>query len=91
MEFINTPSPLRATFFKHANGHRDMVEIRVVGDPNSIIQKVTPEHIDQFPREWDAYQKRQEKTPEPEANGVKGLAKDQFRPGIRRTDTRHHL
>jgi hypothetical protein len=29
--------------------------------------------------------------PEPEADGVKGLAQDQFRLGIRRTDTRHHL
>lgn len=41
-------------FFK-VNG-RDHVEIKVVGDPNSVIQKVTDKHKQRFPREWAAYE-----------------------------------
>lgn len=58
MDTLNTPSPLRAAFYKDPDGKRDLVEIRIVGDPNSIIQKVTPDHVSQFPREWEAYQRR---------------------------------
>lgn len=60
MEFLNTPSPLRVTFFKHADGQRDMAEIKIVGDPNSVIKKVTPEVASQFPREWESYMQRQD-------------------------------
>lgn len=70
MDFLNTPSPLRATFFKDADGQRDKVEIKVVGDPNTIIQKVTPEIVAQFPHEWEQYQARQERDPEPETYGT---------------------
>jgi hypothetical protein len=58
MDFLNTPSPLRAEFFKDVDGHRDMVELRIVGDPNTTIQKVTPELAGKFPREWESYQKK---------------------------------
>jgi hypothetical protein len=70
MDFLNKPSPLRATFYKDADGQRDLVEIRIVGDTNSLIQKVKPEHVDQFPNEWAAYQARQEREPEPETSGT---------------------
>lgn len=70
MDFLNTPSPLRAEFFKDADGQRDKVEIKIVGDPNSIIRKVTPEIVAQFPHEWEQYQKRQQTMPEPEAFGT---------------------
>jgi hypothetical protein len=58
MDFLNAPSPLRAEFFKDVDGQRDMVELKIVGDPNTVIKKVTPELAGQFPREWEAYQKR---------------------------------
>lgn len=64
MEFLNTPSPLRAEFFKDVDGHRDMVELKIVGDPNTLIKKVTPELAGQFPREWEAYQKKHQNEPE---------------------------
>lgn len=70
MDFLNVPSPLRATFYKDPDGKRDLIEIRVVGDTNSIIHKVKPEHVEQFPREWEAYQLRQQREPEPEVNGT---------------------
>jgi hypothetical protein len=70
MDFLNTPSPLRAEFFKDVDGQRDKVEIKIVGDPNSIIKKVTPEVVAQFPQEWEAYQKRQVHHPEPEVDGT---------------------
>lgn len=46
-------SNVRAKFFK--DGDFDRVEISIVGDPNTIIQKVAPEHLKQFPKEWEAY------------------------------------
>lgn len=70
MDFLNTPSPIRVSFFKDADGIRDKAELRIVGDPNTIIQKVTPELVAQYPYEWEAYQKRQERDPEPEAIGT---------------------
>lgn len=59
MDFLDKPSPIRAEFFKDVDGQRDMVELKIVGDPNSLIKKVTPEIAGEFPREWEAYQKRQ--------------------------------
>lgn len=70
MDQLNTPSPLRASFYKDPDGKRDLVEIRVVGDPNTIVQKVTPDHISQFPREWEAYQARLHRDEEPEVYGT---------------------
>lgn len=49
-------SKLRANFFKDVDGKQDLVEIVVIGDPNTLIKKVTPEHVKRFPREWEAYQ-----------------------------------
>lgn len=60
MEFLNTPSLLRAEFFKDVDGQRDMVELKIVGDPNTLIKKVTPELAGRFPREWEAYQAKNE-------------------------------
>lgn len=60
MEFLNTPSPIRAEFFKDVDGQRDMVELKIVGDPNTLIKKVTPEIAGRFPREWESYQAKNE-------------------------------
>ena len=50
-------SKVRAKFFKDDDGqHRDMVEISIIGDPNTLIRKVTPEDVQRFPRDWEAYQ-----------------------------------
>lgn len=46
-------SNLRASFFR--DGEFDRVEIKIVGDPNTYISKVSPDHISQFPREWESY------------------------------------
>ncbi len=46
---------LRAKFFKDDVINRDMVEISIIGDPNTLIQKVDPDHVRQFPREWESY------------------------------------
>lgn len=51
-------SKLRATFFK--DGKRDMIHIKIVGDPCDNIEKVTPAHIAAYPREWEQYQSGQE-------------------------------
>lgn len=56
MEFLNTPSPLRVTFFKSVDGQRDMAEIKIVGDPNTVVKRVTPDVAAKFPREWESYQ-----------------------------------
>lgn len=45
---------VRGRFFQH-NG-KDFVELKIVGDPNTIVVRVTPEHTHQFPIEWAAYQ-----------------------------------
>jgi hypothetical protein len=45
---------VRGRFFQHSG--KDFVELKVVGDPNTIMLRVEPEHIHQFPNEWDAYQ-----------------------------------
>jgi len=70
MDQLNAPSPLRASFYKDPDGKRDLVEINIVGDPNTVIQKVTPDHISQFPREWEAYQARLDRNDEPEVYGT---------------------
>ena len=58
MDFLNTPSPLRAEFFKDVDGHRDMVELKIVGDPNTVILKATPELAGKYQREWESYQRK---------------------------------
>ena len=47
---------VRANFFKDDTSGRDMVEIKIVGDPNSLIRKVTPEDTQRFAKDWEAYQ-----------------------------------
>lgn len=44
---------VRAKFFK--DGEVDRVEISIIGDPNTIIKKVEPDHLKRFPKEWEAY------------------------------------
>ncbi len=44
---------VRAKFFR--DGDLDRVELTIVGDPNTVIHKVMPEHITKFPHEWAAY------------------------------------
>lgn len=75
MESMNAPNKLRCSFLKDDTSGRDMAEVIIIGDPNTIIMKVTPELIAQFPREWDAYQSGQkelviEGTPLTEVPGI---------------------
>lgn len=51
-------SNVRARFFK--DDDRNMVEIKIVGDPNDLIQRVTPEHINRYPEAWAAFQAGQD-------------------------------
>lgn len=55
MQLENT-AKLRASFFKDTDGKQDLVEIVIIGDPNTLVKKVTPEHVRTFSREWEAYQ-----------------------------------
>ena len=45
--------PQVARFFRE--GERDFVEISYVGAKDTVIRKVTPEHMARFRNEWDAY------------------------------------
>jgi hypothetical protein len=45
---------VRARFFSH--GKKDFVELKIVGDPNTVMVPVTVEHTQQFKNEWNAYQ-----------------------------------
>lgn len=58
----NLPNKLRAKFFKD-DGSRAYVEITIVGDPNSVIRKVTPEDSHRFPREWAAFEQGNAEAP----------------------------
>lgn len=49
------PNKLRAKFFKDDMG-KPYVEIAIVGDPNTLIRKVSPEDATRFPREWAAFE-----------------------------------
>lgn len=60
------PTKVRAKFFKGETG-LDYVEITIVGDPNSVIRKVTPGDVARFAREWAAYA---EKNAEIEVSGT---------------------
>lgn len=44
----------KVKFFK--DNDRDMIELAVVGDPNTVIRKVQQVDRVTFPKEWDAYQ-----------------------------------
>jgi hypothetical protein len=44
---------VRAKFFR--DGQSDRVEISIVGDPNTLVTKVQPKHLAQFPVEWAHY------------------------------------
>ena len=48
---------VRARFF-HSPKHGHVVELSMVADPfqTTSIQRVTPEHVERFPAEWDAYE-----------------------------------
>lgn len=62
----DTPNVQRPNFFH--DGTRDMVEIVSITDTKStVIKKVTPEVIKQFPREWEAYK---EKRPSDDIGGT---------------------
>lgn len=50
---------VRAHFFKDDRG-RSMVELKVVGDPNTLIRKVIPTDLDTWPVEWAAFNSGQE-------------------------------
>lgn len=50
----NLPSKVRAKFFKGESG-RDYVEISIVGDPNTVIRKVSPADTVNYAREWESY------------------------------------
>jgi hypothetical protein len=56
MQYGGGTGKLRGKFFKDDMTGRDMIEIRAIGDPNSFISKVEPEHVVKFAREWEAYQ-----------------------------------
>jgi hypothetical protein len=58
MQLADT-AKLRANFFKDVDGKQDLVEIVIIGDPNTLIKKVSPDHVRTFPREWEAYQSGQ--------------------------------
>lgn len=45
--------PQMARFFRE--GERDFVEISFVGAKDTVVQKVKPEHMAKFRREWDAH------------------------------------
>lgn len=49
-------SKLRAKFFKDDTTNADMVEITMIGDPNTLIERVTPKRVAQFPQDWAAYE-----------------------------------
>lgn len=56
-----TPNVQRPTFFY--DGTRDMVEIVSITDNKAtVIKKVTPEVVAQFPREWEAYKEKRPST-----------------------------
>lgn len=55
-QYSGGPGKLRGKFFKDDATGRDMIEIRIVGDPSTLISKVQPEHVVKFAREWEAYQ-----------------------------------
>lgn len=55
MQYGGGTGKLRGKFFKDDMTGRDMIEIRAIGDPNSFISKVEPEHVVKFAREWEAY------------------------------------
>lgn len=44
---------IRAMFFK--DGAFDCIEIKIVGDPNTVVRKARPEDIERFAAEWAAY------------------------------------
>lgn len=52
--------------FRSMDG-RDYVELKIIGDSNTSIQKVTPAHVERFPREWDAYKRE---TPQEDFGGT---------------------
>lgn len=47
---------LRAKFFRDEFTNRDMIEIKIIGDPNTHVTKVDPSHIAKWPDEWRAYE-----------------------------------
>ena len=54
---LNRPTNLRVEFFFDEDRGTELCKISKVGDYNDIIKKVTPELVQQWPREWDVYQK----------------------------------
>lgn len=56
MQFGGGKGKLRANFFKDDTTGRDMVVIKMIGDPNTHIRKVEPEDTVKFKADWDSYQ-----------------------------------
>lgn len=56
------PSKVRAKFFKGETG-LDYVEISIVGDPNTVLRKVTPADTVTFAKEWDSYKSQSGELP----------------------------
>lgn len=54
IDVASVPNKLRAKFFRDEG--RDYIEISIIGDPNTVIRKVTPEDVHRFPRDWEAHQ-----------------------------------
>jgi hypothetical protein len=57
MELTGNPNAIRAMFYHDEDRKRDMVELKIVGDPNTVKMKVTPELAAQYPRDWENFQK----------------------------------
>jgi hypothetical protein len=53
-ELTTLPSKVRAKFFQGEAG-RDYVEITILGDPNTVIRKVSHADTVRFQRDWEAY------------------------------------
>lgn len=60
MDVLNAPTAIRARFYRDTDLNRDMVELKIVGDPNTVNLKVTPALAQQYAREYEAFSKGRE-------------------------------
>lgn len=88
------PRGIRPKFMRE--GNQDFIEISIIGDPNIYRGKVTDEHRQKFPAEWEAYKsgrplavKGQALTELPDIN--EALAKAFGERGIRTLEELAHL
>ena len=55
---------LRVNIFKSEDGKQDLVEFKLIGDPNTVIYKMTEKEEQikkEFPAEYNAYYKKTNK------------------------------